>query len=129
MRLAPTGITVDLVTFADEFGRLLRSVETAAAGDGVGAAEGRVLRTLLHRGLSSAALARELGLDTGQLSRLSNSLAEKGLIERGGEQSKKGRTWGLTVAGVRKAGALEGQQRAAAAEAFNGDQHVRRQHQ
>jgi DNA-binding MarR family transcriptional regulator len=122
MSIKPVDTTVELMSFAREFGQLLRAVETAAAGGGVGPAEGRVLRTLGQRRMTSAALGRELGLDSGQLTRLTHSLEAKGLIERSEGVKLRGRTWAVTPSGHRKVSALVSEHRAAAAEVFREDQ-------
>lgn len=118
----PSDPSVELMSFAQEFGQLLRTIEAAAVGGGVGAAEGRVLRTLGLCQLTTAALGRALVIDSGQLTRLTQSLEAKGLIQRSEGVKGRLRTWALTTAGYRIVSALESHRRAAAAEVFRGDQ-------
>ena len=67
----------DIISFAREFAGLMRRIDRAAVGRGVLAAEGRLLLFLLQRGKSPAEIARELAMDTGQVTRLINSLCRK----------------------------------------------------
>jgi len=77
-----TDSTFNCVAFAQEYGQLMRKIERAASGDGIGAAEGRVLLAVDSAPIAQADLARKLLMDTGQLARLCHNLEQKGLIDR-----------------------------------------------
>ncbi len=69
----------DLISFAREFGGLMRRIDRAAVGRGVLAAEGRLLLFLSQRGKSPAEIARELAMDTGQVTRLHKFTVQEGI--------------------------------------------------
>lgn len=78
MRPTPNLIP-NIVEFAEEYGWLVRQIESVKANGRVGAVEGRVLRLLLDRPMFQSEVRRELGVDSGQTSRLFTSLRTKGL--------------------------------------------------
>ncbi len=111
--------TMDIVEFANEYGRLLRSIEAAGKCDGVGVAESRVLRELPMHGATTTDLASLLAMDPGQLSRLNEGLQAKGLFRRDGRDGGRNRTWHLTEKGMRVAGNLRMSLLRAASSAFS----------
>lgn len=103
-----------LTDFFEEYGLLLRKIEKAAAGDGVGSAEGRALRLLLTDSKSPSAIADGLGRNSPQTSRLIASLTAKGLVERISETSVRKQVL-LTPEGREQASAVRDRLRSVAA--------------
>lgn len=97
---------------ATHTGYLLRMVSNAVsqefarsvAGEGVTVAEWVVLRSLYNsESVAPSALARKMGMTKGAISKLSDRLMDKGLIERtGNPEDKRGHSLSLSAAGAKK---------------------------
>lgn len=85
------GPSVDLMSFALEYGNVMRTIERASSGGGLGEAEGRILSVLRSRSSTQAELCRELTMDSGQVSRATNSLRGKNLVEERKNRSGRAR--------------------------------------
>lgn len=93
-------------------GYLLRMVSNAVsqefargvAGEGVTVAEWVMLRALYGgEAVAPSALARKMGMTKGAISKLSDRLLDKGLIERtGNPEDKRGHSLSLAAAGAKK---------------------------
>ena len=107
---------LNFVGFCRTYGSLLRRVERAGSSATISFAEGRALSELaIESGQGAARLARALGMDTGQLSRLLSRLEKKDLIERSDEPShRRRRKISLTEAGAIAAADIQARQCAAA---------------
>lgn len=111
MFIAETDYTLSVPRFAEEFGRLLRGVEKAASGNGIGVAEGRVLVAMLGGDASPSQLVRKLDLDSGQLTRVVDRLEKKDLVSREHRAGRSRTILVLTPAGSRRALQLQARQR------------------
>ncbi len=93
-------------------GYLLRMVSNAVsqgfargvAGEGVTVAEWVMLRALYGcEAVAPSVLARKMGMTEGAISKLSDRLLDKGLIERtGNREDKRGHSLSLAAAGAKK---------------------------
>jgi DNA-binding MarR family transcriptional regulator len=93
-------------------GYLLRMVSNAVsqgfarsvAGEGVTVAEWVMLRALFdNEAVAPSVLARRMGMTKGAISKLSDRLLDKGLIERSGNpDDKRGHSLSLSAIGVEK---------------------------